>query len=105
MPRSAAIGKLAAAIRDAAVARDWERLGVLARALAPQLTALRERGAWTGSELAALAQLRAVHDAAAAACGEALDTLALRLADMRNNKDGWMAYALASDTEPAEYQE
>jgi len=101
MPRSAVIGKLAAAIQDAAGARDWERLGALARALAPQLSSLRERGAWSRSELAALAQLRAVHDGAAAACGEALDALALRLADMRNNKDGWIAYALASDNEPA----
>jgi hypothetical protein len=105
MPRSTAIGKLAAGIQDAAVVSDWERLGALASALAPQLSALRERGDWTGSELAALAQLRAVHDGAAAACGQALDTLALRLADMRNNKDGWMAYALASDPEPAGHQE
>jgi hypothetical protein len=105
MPRSAAIGKLAAAFRDAGAARDWERLGVLAQALAPQLTTLGERGAWNGSELAALAQLRAAHDDAAAACGEALDTLGARLADMRNNKDGWIAYALTSETETAGHQE
>jgi hypothetical protein len=105
MPRSAAIGKLAAALRDAGAARDWERLGALARALAPQLEALKARGPWTGTELAALAQLRASHDSAAAACAEALDALGARLADMRNHKDGWIAYALASDTEPAGFQE
>lgn len=105
MPRSVAIGKLAAAFNDAGAARDWERLGLLARALAPQLTTLGERGAWNRAELAALAQLRAAHDGAAAACAEALETLAARLADMRNNKDGWIAYALSSDTEPAGHHE
>ncbi|MEN3275850.1 MAG: hypothetical protein V7631_1640 [Massilia sp.] len=105
MPRSAAIGKLSAALRDAGMARDWERLGVLATALAPQLAALKGRGAWNRNELAALAQLRASHDHAAAACAEALDALGARLADMRNNKDGWIAYALASETEPAGHYE
>jgi hypothetical protein len=105
MPRSAAIGKLAAAFVEAGAARDWDRLGALARALGPQLSTLGARGAWSKGELAALAQLRAAHDGAAAACGEALDTHAARLADMRNNKDGWIAYALASDTEPAGHHE
>ena len=91
MPRSAAIGKLGAAFAEAGAARDWERLGALARALESQLAKLGERGAWSRGELAALAQLRVAHDGAAAACAEALETLAARLADMRNNKDGWMA--------------
>ena len=105
MPRSAALGKLAAAFAAAGAARDWDRLGALARALAPQLATLGERGAWTGGELAALAQLRAAHDGAAAACAEAQAALAAQLADMRNNKEGWMAYALTSDTELAGHQE
>src|SRR5690349_9380787 len=105
MPRSATIGKLAAALHEAGAARDWERLGALAHALAPRLEALRARGPWNGAELAALAQLRTSHDGAAAACADALDTLGARLADMRDNKDGWIAYALASDTESAGHQE
>lgn len=105
MPRTAAIGKLAAAIQDAGAACDWEGLGALARALGPQLSALAGKGTWNAAELAALAQLRAAHDGAAAACGAALDTLGARLADMRNNKDGWIAYALASETELAGHQE
>lgn len=105
MPRSAAIGRLAAAFADAGAARDWERLDALARALAPQLATLGARAAWSRAELAALVQLRAAHDGAAAACGEALETLGARLADMRNNKDGWMAYSLSSDTELAGHQE
>jgi hypothetical protein len=105
MPRSAAIGKLAAAIREAGAARDWERLDALVRALAPQLSQLGERGTWNRGELAALVQLRAAHDGAAAACAEALETLGARLADMRNNKDGWMAYALSGGSELAGYRE
>jgi hypothetical protein len=105
MPRSAAIGKLAAAFHEAGAARDWERLEALARALAPQLSNLGARATWSAAELAALAQLRAAHDGAAAACAAALDTLGAHLADMRNNKDGWIAYALTSETEPAGHQE
>ena len=105
MPRSVAIGMLAAGFKEAGAARDWERLDVLARALAPQLSALGQRGPWSRGELAALAQLRAAHDGAAAACAEALETLGARLADMRDNKDGWMAYALSDDTELAGHHE
>ena len=105
MPRTAAIGQLAAALVQSGAARDWERLGALVHALAPQLAALKARGPWNDRELAALAQLRTAHDNAAAACAEALEALGARLADMRNNKDGWIAYALASDTEPAGHQE
>jgi len=105
MPRSAAIGTLAAAFTAAGAARDWERLGFLAGALAPQLAALAKSGAWTNAELAALARLRAAHDGAAAACADALDALAAKLAEMRDNKDGWMAYALSGDTELAEHEE
>ena len=105
MPRSATIAKLAAALHEAGAAQDWERLGALAHALAPQLEALQARGPWNGTELAALAGLRTSHDNAAAACAAALDSLGARLAEMRDNKDGWIAYALASGTESAGHEE
>lgn len=105
MPRTAAIGQLTAALVQSGAARDWERLGALANGLAPQLAAMKARGPWNNRELAALAQLRTAHDDAAAACAEVLEALDARLADMRNNKDGWIAYALASDIEPAGNQE
>jgi hypothetical protein len=92
---------LAAAFDDARATRDWERLGALAKTLAPQLSALAARGPWSAAELAALARLRAAHDRAAAACAQALEQLGQRLAEMRDNKDGWIAYALASETESA----
>jgi len=105
MPRTETIVKLAAALHDAGAARDWERLGALAHALAPQLEALRARGPWSPAELAALAQLKASHDEGAAACARELDVLGARLAEMRNNKEGWIAYALASENEAAGHQE
>ena len=105
MPKSAAIAKLAAAFQEAGAARDWECLDALARALPAQLANLGARGTWSAAELAALAQLRAAHDGAAAACADALDALSSKLAEMRNNKDGWMAYALTSDTELAGHDE
>jgi hypothetical protein len=55
----------------------------------------------TPTERQALARLRASHDRAASACAATLDDLGGHLASLRDNKDGWLAYALASDTESA----
>jgi hypothetical protein len=101
MPRRAAILRLCAALRDASAARDWERLGVATRALAPQLAALGAAGPWTPSERTALAQLREAHDRAADTCAAALVALERRLDEMRANKEGWIAYALDNETAAA----
>jgi hypothetical protein len=102
MDRTEAIGTLAQALAAAGAASDWARLDALTRALAPQLQALAAEGPWSVAELAALTRLRAAHDSAAAACSGALAMVTARLDEMRNNKEGWIAYALASQTDVAE---
>jgi hypothetical protein len=91
------IEQLRVALADATAARDWDRLGAAERALAPQLSALARLGQWNAQERRALAELRAAHDQAAAVCAGAVQALERRLAELRANKDGWIAYALAND--------
>jgi hypothetical protein len=97
MDRRTAILRLRAGLLDASAARDWDRLGAATRALAPQLAALAAARAWNEAERGALAQLRAAHDQAAAACSTALQALERRLEEMRANKEGWIAYALDNE--------
>lgn len=100
MDRQATLRGIGAELAAAGAARDWARLDAAARALAPQLAALAASGPWSAAEGAALAQLRAGHDQAAAACAGAVEALATRLEEMRTNKEGWIAYALGSESQP-----
>ncbi len=99
MDRSAAIERLAARLRDASARADWDLLERAVTELAPQLQALAARGGWSAPERAALARLRAAHDGAASAGAEAASLLQAQLGEMRDNKEGWMAYALAGELE------
>lgn len=100
MDRTRAIDRLTARLHDASCAADWDLLGRAVRELAAQLQALVAGGPWSAPERAALARLRTTHDAAAQACARAANALQARLDDMRGNKEGWMAYALAGEPEP-----
>lgn len=97
MDRSAAIERLAARLADAGARADWELLERAARELVPQLQALAAHGAWSAGERAALARLRAAHDGAAGAGAAAAALIEAQLGGMRDNKEGWMAYALAGE--------
>jgi len=99
MDRSAAIERLTARLRDASARADWDLLDVAVRELGPQVQALAARGSWSGRERAALVRLRAAHDEAARASAEAASLLQMQLGEMRDNKEGWMAYALAGELE------
>jgi hypothetical protein len=93
--------QLRGALLEGAAAGDWERLGVLTRALGPRLSTLGAAGHWNAAERGALSQLRAAHDQASLACAKALCELEQRLGDMQANKEGWIAYALDNGTAPA----
>ena len=92
-------------LQDAAARADWDRVGEQARALLPALRALAAQGPWTAGERAALERVRAQHDAAAHQVAAAARALEPRLEEMRANKDGWIAYAMHSDTESGASQE
>ena len=101
MDKLATLQAMRAELADATAARDWDRVGAAVRALPATLQALRGRPLGA-AERGALAQLRAAHDEAARACGDAARELGARLDEMHSNKEGWMAYALASGAVPAE---
>ncbi|MFC0250583.1 hypothetical protein [Massilia consociata] len=97
MNRTRAIDGLAAVLRDAASRSDWELLGRAVGELAPALQRLGAGTPWTGAERAALGRLRSAHDGAAVQVAATTTQLQARLDDMRGNKEGWMAYALADE--------
>ena len=97
MDRSRAIDALAGVLLDASARADWELLGRAVRELGPQLAALAGDAPWSKVERAAIARLRSAHDGAASAVAGASAQVQARLDDMRVNKEGWMAYALAGE--------
>jgi hypothetical protein len=102
--RQPQLQRIGEALRLAADGADWNALGRHARALGPQLQALALLGPWTTAERTALARLRGQHDAAAGAAAQATRTLGARLDSMRANQEGWVAYAMHSETEPGTSQ-
>jgi hypothetical protein len=103
--RRVQLAQLGDALQATAARSDWDKLGEQARALLPALRALAAQGSWTASERAALERVRAQHDAAAHDVAAAARALEPRLEEMRANKDGWIAYAMHSETEPGVSQE
>lgn len=103
--RQARMARLGNALQDAAARADWERVGEHARALLPALRALAAQGPWTAAERATLERVRTQHDGAARQVAAAARALEPRLEEMRANKDGWIAYAMHSDTESGASQE
>ena len=103
--RQARLAHLGNILQDAAARQDWDRLGEQARALLPALNALAAQGPWTAGERTALERVRAQHDTAARDVAAAARALEPRLEEMRANKDGWIAYAMHSETESGASQE
>ncbi|SDF10094.1 hypothetical protein SAMN05428966_112228 [Massilia sp. PDC64] len=103
--RQARLALLGNTLQDAAARAEWDRLGEQARALFPALRALAAQGPWNAGERATLERVRAQHDAAARQVAAAARALEPRLEEMRANKDGWIAYAMHSETESGASQE
>ena len=97
MDRTRAIDGLARVLLDAGERSDWELLGCAVRELGPQLRQLAAGTPWSSAERAALARLRTAHDGVATAVASAGAQLQAQLSEMRANKEGWMAYALAGE--------
>jgi hypothetical protein len=85
---------LSTQLTNAVAGRDWHGVAACARALPAALRELAAQGPLRPAERQALAQLRAAHDEAQAACTHAVRELGPRLDEMRRNKQGWIAYAL-----------
>lgn len=104
MDRTRAIDRLAGVLLDAGARSDWELLDRAVRELGAQLQALAAGGPWNASERAALARLRRAHEGAAGAVATASAQLQAKISDMVANKEGWMAYALAGESDTGNTQ-
>ena len=99
MDRTRAIDRLAGVLLDAGTRSDWELLDRAVRELGPRLQALAAGAPWNAGEREALGRLRRAHDGAAGAVAAASAQLQARMGDMVANKEGWMAYALAGESD------
>lgn len=99
MDRQQTLLELAHEIGAASAGDDWPALAASSRTLASRLLALHAQGPWSRSEREALATLGSVHAQAEERCAQATASLGERLRDMRDNKEGWIAYALDGETD------
>jgi hypothetical protein len=91
--RQKAILALARNVGKAADAADWRALAAADRGMAQELPLLAKQGPWKENERKALLILRDIHEKATQRCTEAKDGLEIHLRQIRNNKEGWLAYA------------
>ncbi|KQV61707.1 MULTISPECIES: hypothetical protein [unclassified Duganella] len=98
MDRQQALLQLAQQLSAATAASDWTALAAMNTLMAATLPALAAQGAWTAPERAALAALHDLHVAAVAKVDGAAIETGQHLSDMTNNREGWLAYALDSDS-------
>ena len=85
---------MALRLRRAAAAADWQRVAVLDREIGALLPQLATRSDWAPDELEALDELRKVHTEVRRECASALERIDVRLAEHREHRGGWIAYAL-----------
>jgi len=94
MDRQVPLLRMARRLAAAAADKDWDTLGRIDRELAATLPQLAARGAWSTAEQRALDELQRAHDAARADCVRETAEAGRRLSQMRESKEGWMAYAM-----------
>lgn len=93
MDRTAALLGWRQRLEAALHSEDWSAMGEADRALATGLPPLRAAGPWSAAERRALQQLQASHAQARRACAAALAAAGQQLDGMRQQREGWLAYA------------
>jgi hypothetical protein len=73
---------------------DWTLLESVDRQLAELLTRRTEWGQWSENEMKALATVQRAHEQARERCIAETQAMRTRLGQMREQKAGWMAYAV-----------
>ncbi|SCK17531.1 hypothetical protein PSELUDRAFT_1858 [Vogesella sp. LIG4] len=83
---------------QAGASRDWPALAAADRELAALAGRLSSR-ALSSHESQQLPPLRAAHQLACQRCDSEMQQLTARMADWQQNREGWLAYALAANME------
>ena len=91
---------LAGQLNKAARESDWEALARVDSEMALRLASeAAQPNGWNNAERHALDVLHMAHRKALEQCAGELSRVAVLLEEMRNNKDGWLAYAQTGDLE------
>lgn len=99
MNKKVALTDLAGLFEAAAAARDWETLQYLEQLIAKELTTLLTRDRLEQGERSALERMWHTHQEVRNACNRELQKVGASMEAMRDNKDGWFAYAFSTDME------
>jgi hypothetical protein len=94
MDRAKKLATMALRMRRAAAAEDWRQVATLDREIGALLPQLTRTSGWGAADLDALDMLRNVHAEVHQTCARALERLGTHLAEHRERKGGWIAYAL-----------
>lgn len=103
MDREKQLLNLARRLDKATGEKDWATLSKINGELEARLTPPGDHcNSWNSSERRALAILYAAHRKALEQCTIELDRIGALLKEMRDNKEGWLAYAQSGDLEESE---
>jgi hypothetical protein len=94
MKRPLELVELARRLHAASAAGDWSALEAVDRDVAAALPSDVTQGLGNANERSAWASLRQAHRRAHERCGREAVLLGERLAALRTNKEGWLAYAV-----------
>jgi len=97
MDRHQTLLHMAQRLSAATAASDWPELAAINTLMNASLPTLAAQGTWSAAERAALAALRELHRAAVARVDGATSEMGQHVEDLKNNREGWLAYALDSD--------
>lgn len=97
MGNEAQLSDFARRLRGAATAADWSALGAIDHEVAQVLR--RMRGTGSARERAALEELRRAHAEARDCCEREAARVGEVLQQMREHREGWMAYAMSAPEE------
>lgn len=96
VPITARLQRLGERLRDACAQRNWTALARTDAELAQLLGGLAV-AALTPGERAALQQLRGLHEQISGECRRELERVGQTLEQMRQQRQGWSAYAESAD--------
>jgi hypothetical protein len=97
MNRYAQLMSIARNLLNASERSDWTLLASVDRQLAELLSRRTEWGQWSQPEMMALATVQRAHEQARERCDAETQAMRTRLDQMREQKAGWLAYAVQSD--------
>jgi hypothetical protein len=97
MDRYANLMNIARNLLNASQRGDWTLLEGVDRQLAELLTRRTEWGQWSQQEMMALATVQRAHEQARERCATQTEAMRARLGQMREQKAGWLAYAMNGD--------